>query len=56
MDKGIFPTFAFPLDVAKFKAKGTKKEARKSLPEPHTMQQHLRFQGFSEYSPGHRVY
>ena len=30
MAKGLFPTFAFPLDVAVFEAKGTKKKKEHS--------------------------
>jgi hypothetical protein len=58
MDKGIFPTFAFPLDVAKFEAKGTKKKKQGSVfTESHiyaATSQDLRV-ALSEYSPGRRV-
>ena len=37
MAKGLFPTFAFPLDVAVFEVKGTKKKKDNSkFSEPHT--------------------
>ena len=58
MDKGIFPTFAFPLDVAKFEAKGTKRKKQGSVfTESHiyaATSQDLRV-ALSEYSPGRRV-
>ena len=58
MDKGIFPTFAFPLDVAKFEAKGTKKKKQGNpFTEPHiyaATSQDLQV-ALSEYSPGRRV-
>ena len=47
MDKGIFPTFAFPLDVAKFEAKGTRGRSKGAFSQNLTsMQQHLKIFGW----------
>ena len=58
MAKGLFPTFAFPLDVAVFEAKGTKKKKEHSkFSEPHTYartSQDLKV-ALSEYAPGRRI-
>jgi hypothetical protein len=58
MAKGLFPTFAFPLDVAMFEAKGTKKKKENSkYSDPHTYartSQDLKV-ALSEYAPGRRI-
>ena len=58
MAKGLFPTFAFPLDVAVFEVKGTKKKKDNSkFSEPHTYartSQDLKV-ALSEYAPGRRI-
>ena len=58
MAKGLFPTFAFPLDVAVFEAKGTKKKKNNSkFSEPHIYartSQDLKV-ALSEYAPGRKI-
>ena len=58
MAKGLFPTFAFPLDVAVFEAKGTKKKKENSkFSEPHIYartSQDLKV-ALSEYAPGRKI-